>query len=57
MIYQQNGSGPGRAIVQAVNGTLYEILPTGITVLAAGQELPDGVESSHREGFRRDGAS
>ena len=44
VIYQQNGAGPGRAIVQAVNGTLYEILPTGITVLAAGQELPDGVE-------------
>jgi FecR protein/Putative zinc-finger len=44
VIYQQNSGGPGRAIVQAVNGTLYEILPTGITVLAAGQELPDGVE-------------
>jgi ferric-dicitrate binding protein FerR (iron transport regulator) len=44
VVYQQNGGGPGRAIVQAVNGTLYEILPTGITVLAAGQELPDGVE-------------
>lgn len=44
VLYQQNGAGPGRAVVQAVNGTLYEILPTGITVLAAGQELPDGVE-------------
>jgi len=44
VIYQQNSGGPGRAIVQAVNGTLYEIGPTGITVLAAGQELPDGVE-------------
>jgi hypothetical protein len=44
VIYQQNAGGSGRAIVQAVNGTLYEILPTGITVLAAGQELPDGVE-------------
>jgi hypothetical protein len=44
VIYQQNSGGSGRAIVQAVNGTLYEILPTGITVLAAGQELPEGVE-------------
>ncbi|MDE3168108.1 MAG: FecR domain-containing protein [Acidobacteriota bacterium] len=44
VLYQQNGGGTGRAVVQAVNGTLYEILPTGITVLAAGQELPDGVE-------------
>ncbi len=40
----QYGNHTGRAIVQAVNGTLYEILPTGIQVLAAGQELPDGVE-------------
>jgi len=40
----QYGNRTGRAIVQAVNGTLYEILPTGIQVLAAGQELPDGVE-------------
>ena len=40
----QYGNHTGRAIVQAVNGTLYEILPTGIQVLAAGQDLPDGVE-------------
>ncbi|MEO8593280.1 MAG: FecR domain-containing protein [Candidatus Solibacter sp.] len=40
----QYGNHTGRAIVQAVNGTLYEILPTGIQVLAAGQEFPDGVE-------------
>ena len=40
----QYGNRTGRAIVQAVNGTLYEILPTGIQVLAAGQDLPDGVE-------------
>jgi hypothetical protein len=40
----QYGNHTGRAIVQAVNGTLYEILPTGITVLAAGQDLPDGIE-------------
>ena len=42
--YDQYGNRTGRAIVQAVNGTLYEILPSGIQVLAAGQELPDGVE-------------
>jgi hypothetical protein len=40
----QFGNHTGRAIVQAVNGTLYEILPTGIQVLAVGQDLPDGVE-------------
>ena len=40
----QFGNRTGHAIVQAVNGTLYEILPTGIQVLAAGQDLPDGVE-------------
>jgi hypothetical protein len=42
--YDQFGNRTGNAIVQTVNGTLYEILPTGITVLAAGQPLPDGVE-------------
>jgi len=42
--YDQHGNRTGHAIVQAVNGTLYEILPTGISVLAAGQELPEGVE-------------
>ena len=40
----QYGNHTGRAIVQAVNGTLYEILPTGIQVLSVGQDLPDGVE-------------
>jgi ferric-dicitrate binding protein FerR (iron transport regulator) len=40
----QYGNHTGRAFVQAVNGTVYEILPTGIQVLAAGQDLPDGVE-------------
>ena len=30
--------------MKAVNGRLYEILTIGMTVLAAGQELPDGVE-------------
>ncbi len=42
--YDQFGNRTGHALVQTVNGTLYEILPTGITVLAAGQDLPDGVE-------------
>jgi hypothetical protein len=40
----QYGGRTGRAIVQTVNGTLYEITPAGIRVLTAGQELPDGVE-------------
>jgi ferric-dicitrate binding protein FerR (iron transport regulator) len=40
----QFGGRTGRAIVQTVNGTLYEITPAGIRQLAAGQELPDGVE-------------
>jgi hypothetical protein len=40
----QFGTHTGRAIVQTVNGTLYEITPAGIRVLAAGQELPDGIE-------------
>jgi ferric-dicitrate binding protein FerR (iron transport regulator) len=38
------GNRTGRALVQTVNGTLYEILPTGVTVLAAGQPIPDAVE-------------
>ncbi len=42
--YDQFGNRTGNAIVQTVNGTLYEILPTGIQVLAAGQPLPDGIE-------------
>jgi hypothetical protein len=40
----QFGNRTGHAIVAGVNGTLYEILPTGIQVLATGQELPDGIE-------------
>jgi hypothetical protein len=40
----QFGARTGRAIVQTVNGTLYEITPAGIRVLTAGQDLPDGVE-------------
>src|SRR4051794_19877944 len=42
--FDQFGNRTGHAIVQTVNGTLYEILPTGIQMLAAGQELPDGIE-------------
>jgi ferric-dicitrate binding protein FerR (iron transport regulator) len=34
----------GRAVVQAVNGTLFEVTAQGITPLLAGQDLPDGVE-------------
>jgi ferric-dicitrate binding protein FerR (iron transport regulator) len=40
----QFGGRTGRAIVQTATGTLYEITPAGIRVLAAGQDLPDGVE-------------
>jgi hypothetical protein len=40
----QFGTRTGRAIVQTATGTLYEITPAGIRVLAADQELPDGVE-------------
>ena len=40
----QFGGRTGRAIVQAVNGTLYEVSAAGIRPLAAGQDLPDGVE-------------
>jgi hypothetical protein len=42
--YNQFGAPTGRAIVKTVNGTLYEILPTGIQPLAQGQNLPDGIE-------------
>jgi hypothetical protein len=38
------GQGSGRAVIQAVNGALYEISDTGVRALAAGQDLPDGVE-------------
>ena len=40
----QYGTHTGRAIVQSVNGTLYELSASGIRPLAAGQDLPDGVE-------------
>jgi hypothetical protein len=41
----QYGGHSGRAIVQAVNGTLYEVSADGnLRPLATGQDLPDGVE-------------
>ena len=40
----QFGTRTGRAIVQTVNGTLYEVSAAGIHPLLAGQDLPDGVE-------------
>lgn len=43
--YQQYGAGPGRTIVQAVNGTLYEVAADGnLRPVAAGAELADGAE-------------
>ena len=44
-IYVNRGaSGPGRAIVQSVNGTLFEVSASGIRPLAVGEQLRDGVE-------------
>src|SRR5215471_4192554 len=40
----QYGNHTGHAFVQALNGTLYEITPSGIQVLELNQEVPDGVE-------------
>ena len=40
----QFGTRTGHAIVQTVNGTLYEVSAAGIRPLAAGQDLPDGIE-------------
>jgi hypothetical protein len=42
--YDQYGGRSGPAIVQSVNGALYEISASGIRPLRAGQPLPDGVE-------------
>lgn len=38
------GAGSGRAVIQTVNGALYEISDSGVRPLAPGQDLPDGVE-------------
>lgn len=40
----QFGTHTGRAIVQTVNGSLYEVSAAGIRPLVAGQDLPDGIE-------------
>jgi ferric-dicitrate binding protein FerR (iron transport regulator) len=40
----QYGARTGRAIVQTVNGTLYEVSASGLKPLAAGRELADNVE-------------
>jgi len=40
----RNGVRTGRAIVQTVNGTLYEVSAAGIRPLGAGEDLRDGVE-------------
>jgi ferric-dicitrate binding protein FerR (iron transport regulator) len=40
----QFGGHVGRAIVQTVNGNLYEVSAAGIKPLLAGQDLPDGIE-------------
>jgi hypothetical protein len=42
--YDQYGGRGGPAIVQSVNGALYQITAAGIQPLQAGQPLPDGVE-------------
>ena len=40
----QFGARTGHAIVQTVNGTLYEVSAAGIRPILAGQDLPDGIE-------------
>jgi len=40
----QFGGPAGRAFVQSVNGTLYEVSTAGVRVMAAGEPLPDGRE-------------
>jgi len=42
--YDQFGMRTGHAVIQTVNGTLFEVSADGIRPLAAGQELPQGVE-------------
>ena len=41
-IFQHASS--GRAIVQSINGTLYEVSAAGLRPMAPGEALPDGVE-------------
>ncbi|MBV9504043.1 MAG: FecR domain-containing protein [Acidobacteriia bacterium] len=42
-VLQYGGSG-GHAMVESIHGTLYEVAPAGLRVMAAGQALPDGME-------------
>ncbi len=42
--FDQYGTRTGHAIVQSVNGALYEVSAEGIQPIAAGQDLPDGIE-------------
>lgn len=42
--YDRFGSPTGHAVLQSVNGTLFEVSSDGIHPLAAGQPLPEGVE-------------
>jgi hypothetical protein len=44
MVKDQFGGHSGRAIVQTVNGSLFELTSAGIVPLSQGQNLPDGVE-------------
>jgi hypothetical protein len=44
VLKDQFGGSTGRAIVQTVNGTLYEVTTAGIVPLAQGQNVPDGIE-------------
>jgi hypothetical protein len=44
-LVERSGTGGGRAMVQSVTGTLYELRADGLLhPLQAGQDLPDGVE-------------
>ncbi len=44
VLKDQFGGHTGRAIVQAVNGSLYEVTSAGIVPLAQGSDLPDNIE-------------
>ena len=44
VLRDQFGGSTGRAIVQTVNGSLFEVTSAGIVPLSQGQEFPDGVE-------------
>jgi hypothetical protein len=42
--FEQSGRYTGPALIKTINGTLYAVTDGGIRPLAAGQNLPDGVE-------------